>query len=613
MVREVIGQAVVEIIGDSSGLEEAIAGSTQSIQDMGKQMSEAGSAMTKFITLPLAAAATAATAAVIDIGNFADKLFDLEQITGISTTTLQEFRAVTAVAGTDQDALATAATRLNRQLTTMEDGTGKAAEAMAQLGVNIHDADGNLRPLDDLMPEVVGKLADMEDITRRNALSTDLFGGAHQALAPVLGLTSGEIEDITKRAGEMGRVLGVDALTEADDFRKQVVELREEFGAWLKQLQVDLIPVFRDTIIPLLQNSVLPAFRTVGEIIGNVVEWFNTLSPELQTFIIIMGGVVAAIGPLLLVIGKVIAVWPALVAAFALLTGPVGIFIAVTVGLAALVTAWSLWKDDIIAVVNTAIDWIRNTLSNLVGSVTQLWNDIIAPFQAAIDRIWQIWHGFSSWFSGLFGTARKDADTQAKGMNTEVNAQMQGMRTTLNNVWSTLPASFTTWFSTARANILHWTGQIRTALPLGVTVALVTDAWKGIPAFFRNIWQTARNHVSNFVGQIRSFFTSATGGTISVGGGGTITTSQQHGGLMRQEGLVEVGERGREVVNLPRGATVTPLPVGERMEQEDGQGAGAGRGVVLNQYITAQARPEDLQIFTERAIRKIAMQWDLVI
>ena len=60
-----------------------------------------------------------------------------------------------------------------------------------------------------------------------------------------------------------------------------------------------------------------------------MIEKFTNLSPETQTIILVVLGLVAALGPLLSLIGTITAALPALTAAFGVLTGPVGLVIGI--------------------------------------------------------------------------------------------------------------------------------------------------------------------------------------------------------------------------------------------------------------------------------------------
>lgn len=80
----------------------------------------------------------------------------------------------------------------------------------------------------------------------------------------------------------------------------------------------------------------MPVVQEVVGWVQNLVTWLQNLSPDTKTTIVVVGGLVAAIGPLSLGLGAVLKLLPLLKAGFATLLGPVG---WVTAAIGALVTA----------------------------------------------------------------------------------------------------------------------------------------------------------------------------------------------------------------------------------------------------------------------------------
>jgi len=93
-------------------------------------------------------------------------------------------------------------------------------------------------------------------------------------------------------------------------------------------------------------------FNRLSEVLANVVKWFDSLSPVGQRLVVVIGAVLAAIGPLIVAIGFMSSsVIPnfmkglkAMQAGFALLNGPVGIIIA---SVAALSIAFAAFTSSV--------------------------------------------------------------------------------------------------------------------------------------------------------------------------------------------------------------------------------------------------------------------------
>lgn len=123
------------------------------------------------------------------------------------------------------------------------------------------------------------------------------------------------------------------------------------------------------------------------------------MSPETQKLILVIGGIVAAIGPLLVIIGKlatgigaIIKVAPMLGSAFTMLTGPVGLIIAgIAAAIAIGVLLYKNW-DKIKAGASALLDAIKNTFGNIKSAIT-------APIKAAVDFVKKMIDKIKNFFS----------------------------------------------------------------------------------------------------------------------------------------------------------------------------------------------------------------------
>jgi hypothetical protein len=299
------------------------------LRSFGKQATALGSILTKGVSLPIAAIGTAAFAASVKVGNFADQLLDLEQQTGLSTDALQKYRSVTTAAGIATDAVARASENLQRRLASGEEGSKDLTDGLKALGVSARDSAGNLRSIDNILEESISKLSDYSDITERNQLALKIFGRSASELAPLLALGSKGIEDAKNRAVELGLVLSKEALEGANQFRIQIDTLKDSLGGIGNEIGIAFLPVARK-LVDLLQNNVVPVVR-------NIISFFQNLSDTTKTIITVIAGLAAGIGPLLVALGGVLQILPLLSVGFAALTGPIGLIVAAVAGAATLI------------------------------------------------------------------------------------------------------------------------------------------------------------------------------------------------------------------------------------------------------------------------------------
>ncbi len=99
---------------------------------------------------------------------------------------------------------------------------GAAGEAFAKLGVNVEKSDGSLKNSADLLLEIADQFAQYEDGAAKSALATDLFGKQGKELIPLLNRGAAGIEELRKKADELGITIGQDAAEAANTFNDQL-------------------------------------------------------------------------------------------------------------------------------------------------------------------------------------------------------------------------------------------------------------------------------------------------------------------------------------------------------------------------------------------------------
>lgn len=160
----------------------------------------------------------------------------------------------------------------------------------------------------------------------------------------------------------------------------------------LKQVGADLFDQIQATLAPMIQ--------ALAENLQRFSQWFSTLDPNVQQFIVIVGLVVAALGPVLIFIGQICTGVSQIIEIVGFLgefLAPV--FSAIGSGLSAL---WGLILANpviaivvgiiaVIALLWTKCEWFRNGVTNLINNIRDGfkngWNKIKNIWTNAIDGI----------------------------------------------------------------------------------------------------------------------------------------------------------------------------------------------------------------------------------
>jgi len=304
LVGRIAMTGITSSLKDVEGLEGSVKKLSKEIGTFGKNVSKAGAFLSKNLTLPIAAAGAAIGALVLKTSNYASELSTLHQETGLSSDALQEFAHVAKVAGGDANSLFGSITALQNKLPEIAKGSGEAARALDTLGINVLDANGNYRDMNDLFPEVIKKLQGVSDVTQRNILAADVFGKKSKELASIMGMSGGEMDKLRQEAHDLGLVMGEDSLKAADNFRVGVEKLKEQVAAVGRDIATKVIPILNETFIPLLQSTLIPALHSAANAVGFLAKSFAALPSELQTVTLGLGGIVTALGPIVLGIGS---------------------------------------------------------------------------------------------------------------------------------------------------------------------------------------------------------------------------------------------------------------------------------------------------------------------
>lgn len=356
----------------------------------------------------------------------------------------------------------------------------------------------------------------------------------------------------------------------------------------------------------------LPTFTMLTTKINEVVQWFGQLNPTTQQFIVIIGLIVAAIGPLVFIIGTLISSLGAITGALAAISGPVLLVIGALAALTAAIvylwnknetfrTAviaiwenikamalfifqglqdwWKVWGDTIVGMfknyfeiikiaVQTVFNWIKAfwqdwgpyitqlfklTFSNIVTALKFVWDTIKNIIEIAIGVISGIIKLFLSVLKGDWQgawDAVKDIFSAVwNGMKNQLSNSIELIKGILNN------------FITFAGNVLKnlWEGVKNTTVSI----------WDGIVGGIKSAINSIIGFINGMVQKVADGINAVTGFVNNVPGINIPRVTPPkipmlaEGGNVMDAGRVLVGEAGPEFLDLPKGAKVSPLDKSE--------------------------------------------------
>ena len=324
------------------------------VENAGRAMAGAGTKLTAMVSAPLIAIGVQAVGAASNLAESASKV---EVVFGDAASVVEEFAARSAGSfGISEQAALEAAGTFGNLFTSL----GMGQDAAAGMSVDLVGLASDLASFNNIDSSVAleklraGLLGEAEPL---RTLGVNLNEAATKAQAMAMGLAASEKELTAADLVQARYALILQQTTNAQgDFARTSDGLANSQRIMRAHLQ--------DTLATLGQQ-LLPVVLRVVQAVSGLVERFQSLSPNVQRFIVIAAGIAAAIGPALLALGSVMTVLSAL-------SAPILLVIA---GLAALAVAFA-----------TDFGGIRTTVTNAVQGLGPLIAQIGAFFAPMIER-----------------------------------------------------------------------------------------------------------------------------------------------------------------------------------------------------------------------------------
>jgi TP901 family phage tail tape measure protein len=486
---------------------------------------------------------------------------------------LQEVGAALGVLTTTGTPAAASSTRMAMAFNMMAAPTEKAAKAMESLGLSESQLAMNMRKkgLVSTIEMLKSKLdatfgTDKAGLVKQSKAISEMFGG---------GRTSGGIISLMRHVDMLKSKTG--ELTGSEEKFKQALEHTNEqpitklHQAWA-QAQVVLIEI---------GNMLIPVLIKVMKFFSGVFKGFSHLPGPVKTVIVVLAGALAILGPVLSMVGMMTLGVEALGTALMFLAlNPVGLVITATIGAAAafflLYTKVTWFHNAVDAVVGfiRAHPWILL----LMGGIPQLIGGIIMIVQH-FDDIKKAVSNVIHWFQLLPGRALS-AIRSMPGLIENIIVKsiifialfpikapiyfvkfgikmvsiLMGLLPKLLGIGGKMASFIGHGVAAGASAIWGWVKGLPAKFMSAV--ATVAGALAGVGAdIAKKIANGLKNELLSILpGPVKDALEGAAGVAGEVGSfiGGAFAT----GTNFAPGGIALVGERGPELINLPRGSEV---------------------------------------------------------
>lgn len=474
------------------------------------------------------------------------------------------------------------ATALKTGLARLASPAKEGATAMADLGLSFFDANGKMDDMQTMQKKLHDSFATLSDQEKMSAASA-IFG-----------------------KNQMGKWLTLIEQS-PDTFAQYSKGLEESSGAATDMANALLsgpggaveklkssFDVFKYTVGETTANAITPFVEKATALIDK----FNQMDPVQQQQIVKWAAMAAAVGPALLGFGKVVST-----------IGKVGVGVNKFIGIASKAAGGFKALHTGAGLAKVAIAGLTSPVAIVLGAIAALVVVVISikthfdTFKAAMNTT-----------SPTFDKLRSNIEKIKTGMAPVINL-VEKFGPVVMDVFGNVVAGAAGIAVSAFAGLLAGITQIIagiTEIIGGVTTFISgafsgdwEKAWDGVLEIFQGVYDTLAGWLGSIVDIIKGIGNGVKG---LFGGDKTETVKTKHiagrakGDSSWTGGLVQVHEKGGEIIDLPRGTRIYPHDVSMQM-------AKAGTGQLVNVAKLADQivvrEDADIQRIAEELVRRI--------
>jgi hypothetical protein len=233
------------------------------IESIGKQAEVANKKMDNFAAgakvagIALGAMATAATTAFIvamkKTIDYGQSLATMSAQTDISVTKLQRLKYAAEQMNTEFASITTAVKGLTTRLAGLDEGAAAPTRAFKKLGIELTDASGKMKKMDELFPEMLLKLADLEEGTEKNILGQQLLGKAWTNIKPMVS----NRQELEKNLNALKdyQLMSEETAKAIDEYNNAIARMKAAYQGIWNQAVTQIIPMLNDLVNWMNENA----------------------------------------------------------------------------------------------------------------------------------------------------------------------------------------------------------------------------------------------------------------------------------------------------------------------------------------------------------------------
>lgn len=197
----------------------------------------------------LIAFASIITRVVNQVTRLGDSIDKGSQRMNMSTEQYQKWAYAMELSGSSIEELREGYNQMSGQISQAVNGTEESQKAFQRLGVNLKDAQGNLRSTGDIFEDVVVSLQSMDNATERTALAYKLFGESTSKLNPLLNNNANFLRDVVRTQNALGSQMSGSLVAASAKYQDSITTMKQAWQGFKNVLGETFLPVIQKVVV----------------------------------------------------------------------------------------------------------------------------------------------------------------------------------------------------------------------------------------------------------------------------------------------------------------------------------------------------------------------------
>lgn len=358
-----------------------------------------------------------------------------------------------------------AGTSLRAGLTNLVKPTEEMKSAMEKYGVElVKNADGSV-DLMGTMTNLRSVLGELDETTQAQALATIFGKEAMSGWASIVNASEGDFNKLTNAVANSEGVAKSMSDTMMQGAKGALVEMKSAL----------------EGVAITIGERLSPFIEKLADWISSLCTKFQELSPATQTFIMIIAGIIAALGPFLVLGGSLIKGFVVLKAATAILGVTMSGLCLPILGVIAAIAA----------LIGVGV-WLCQNWDTVKAKASEVWNNVTSAISNA-------WNNITTWVSEACSNIGQWISNTWNSITEWTSTTWNNLVEVISNVWDTI-------CNVVQVGIML-IGEIINAAFQIITLPF-QFIWQNCSDFLINIWNTITNYLSGVWNNISSFCSS---------------------------------------------------------------------------------------------------------